>query len=129
MKRLAVAAVLIATLSLPGASSAQEPSSSGFFERLFGGGERLSPSTEVPGERGSEERREGSPVAGPDRLAQISGSDAIMRIDRLEAQIRQLTGLVEQLQYRNQQLEGQVRRMQEETEYRFQELRGGAPRG
>jgi tol-pal system protein YbgF len=52
-----------------------------------------------------------------------------MRIDRLEAQIRQLTGLVEQLQYRNQQLEGQLRRMQEETEYRFQELRGGAPRG
>ena len=124
MKRLSVAVVLIAILSLPGASSAQEPSSSGFFERLFGGGERLSPPAGVAGE----ESQEGSPVAAPDRLAQISGSDAIMRIDRLEAQIRQLTGLVEQLQYRNQQLEGQLRRMQDETEYRFQELRGGAPR-
>ncbi len=33
-----------------------------------------------------------------------------MRLDRLEAQIRQLTGAIEQLQYRNQQLEEQVRR-------------------
>ena len=52
-----------------------------------------------------------------------------MRLDRLEAQIRQLTGVIEQLQFRNQQLEGQMRRMQEDTEYRFQELGGkGAPR-
>ena len=133
MKRLSVAAVLVSAvlttiLSAPAVSPAQERSPSGLFERLFGGGERLSPPTDVAGERASEDRQEGSPVSGPDRLAQISGSDAIMRIDRLEAQIRQLTGLVEQLQYRNQQLEGQVRRMQEETEYRFQELRGGAPR-
>jgi tol-pal system protein YbgF len=133
MKRLSVAAVLAtavvtAILSVSGVSSAQERSSSGLFERLFGGGERLSKPTEVLEERASEERQEGLPASGPDRLAQISGSDAIMRIDRLEAQIRQLTGLVEQLQYRNQQLEGQVKRIQEETEYRFQELRGGAPR-
>ena len=38
----------------------------------------------------------------------------MMRVDRLEAQIRQLTGVIEQLQYRNQQLEAYVRRMQEE---------------
>jgi len=37
-----------------------------------------------------------------------------LRIDRLENQIRQLTGAIEQLQFRNQQLEGLVRRMQEE---------------
>jgi tol-pal system protein YbgF len=45
-----------------------------------------------------------------------------MRLDRLETQIRQLTGVIEQLQFRNQQLETQVRRMQEDNDYRFQEL-------
>jgi tol-pal system protein YbgF len=136
MKRLSVAAVLVsaavtAILSVSGVSSAQERSSSGLFERLFGGSERLSSPAEVAAERTPEELQERSPASGADRLAQIagSGSDATVRIDRLEAQIRQLTGLVEQLQYRNQQLEAQVRRMQEETEYRFQELRAGAPRG
>jgi tol-pal system protein YbgF len=36
-------------------------------------------------------------------------TEQVLRIERLEAQIRQLTGTVEQLQYRNQQLENQVR--------------------
>jgi tol-pal system protein YbgF len=44
----------------------------------------------------------------------------------MENQIRQLTGVIEQLQFRNQQLEGQLRRLSDDTEYRFQELRGGA---
>ena len=39
-------------------------------------------------------------------------TDLIVRIDRLEAQIRQLTGVIEQLQFRNQQLEQQIQRMQ-----------------
>ena len=37
-----------------------------------------------------------------------------MRLDRLEAQIRQLTGAIEQLQHRNQLLESQLQRMQED---------------
>jgi tol-pal system protein YbgF len=42
--------------------------------------------------------------------------------------MRQLTGAIEQLQYRNQQLEQQVRKLQEDTEYRFQEVgRGQRP--
>ena len=50
-------------------------------------------------------------------------------LDRLETQIRQLTGVIEQLQFRNQQLEGQLRRLQEDTDYRFQESGGkGAAR-
>ena len=36
-------------------------------------------------------------------------TDQVLRIERLEAQIRQLTGTIEQLQYRNQQLENQLR--------------------
>src|SRR2546423_1586913 len=46
------------------------------------------------------------------RLAQLSAPDLVLRIDRLEEEIRRLTGLVEQLQYRNQQLEQQLRRAQ-----------------
>jgi tol-pal system protein YbgF len=36
-------------------------------------------------------------------------TEQVLRIERLEAQIRQLTGTIEQLQYRNQQLENQLR--------------------
>lgn len=52
-----------------------------------------------------------------------SASDVTVRLDQLESQMRQLTGSVEQLQYRNQQLEQALRRMQEN-----QQLGGtGAP--
>jgi len=46
----------------------------------------------------------------------------------MESALRQLTGTIEQLQYRNQQLEMQLKRMQDDTEYRLQQLgsRGGA---
>jgi tol-pal system protein YbgF len=49
----------------------------------------------------------------------------------MENALRQLTGALEQLQYRNQQLEMQLKRMQDDTEYRFQQLgsRGGPPPG
>ncbi len=61
--------------------------------------------------------------------AQMSSSDVAMRLDALENQIRQLTGQVEQLQFRNQQLEQQLKRTTEDYEFRFQELGGkGAPR-
>jgi tol-pal system protein YbgF len=66
-------------------------------------------------------------VTGPAR-AQMS--DGAMRMESIEHQMRQLTGQVEQLQYRNQQLEQQLRRLQEDSDYRFQELgaKGGSPR-
>jgi tol-pal system protein YbgF len=44
--------------------------------------------------------------------AQMSESDMLTRINHLEAQIRELTGTVEQLQYRNQQLEQDLQRAQ-----------------
>jgi tol-pal system protein YbgF len=53
--------------------------------------------------------------------AQVSGGDLYVKIDQLENQVRQLTGNVEQLQYRNQQLEATVKRLQDEVE-----TRGGA---
>jgi tol-pal system protein YbgF len=45
--------------------------------------------------------------------AQMSASDLVVRIDQLENQVRQLTGTIEQLQFRNRQLEEQLRRGQE----------------
>jgi len=56
-----------------------------------------------------------SETAGRVQLAQLSAPDLVLRIERLEEEIRRLTGLVEQLQYRNQQLEQQLRRAQGAT--------------
>jgi tol-pal system protein YbgF len=57
--------------------------------------------------------------------AQTAPADLVMRIDQLERQIRQLTGSIEQLQYRNQQLDQQVRRLTDEADARAQDPRGG----
>src|SRR6516164_9600516 len=45
-------------------------------------------------------------------FAQMSESDMVVRLDQLEADIRRLTGAVEELQFRNQQLEQTIRQMQ-----------------
>ena len=55
-------------------------------------------------------------TGGAIRIAQLSAPDLVLRIERLEEENRRLTGLVEQLQYKNQQLEQQLHRVQ-----------GGAP--
>jgi tol-pal system protein YbgF len=44
-------------------------------------------------------------------FGQSSESDVTVRLDQLESQMRQLTGTVEQLQYRNQQLEQALQRL------------------
>ena len=48
--------------------------------------------------------------------AQETPSDLLTRMDRLEETIRQLTGSVEQLQYRNAQLQQQVQQLQEQVQ-------------
>jgi tol-pal system protein YbgF len=48
--------------------------------------------------------------------AQMSESDLVTRINRLEATIRDLTGTIEQLQYRNQHLEQQVQQLQAQVQ-------------
>jgi tol-pal system protein YbgF len=60
--------------------------------------------------------------------AQMSASDVVVRLDQIENQMRMLTGQVEQLQFRNQQLEQQLRRAQEELEFRTSGNQGAAPR-
>src|SRR5262249_51823709 len=93
---------LIAVSSLVCEARAQESERPFGLFGLFNGSDRLG------GDRGA-------PPAGADRMAQMSGPDLVLRLERLETQIRQLTGTIEQLQFRNQQLEGQIRRMQEEA--------------
>jgi tol-pal system protein YbgF len=106
--------------SSPGAFSERMESfgrdASGFFGQIFGGSER-----------GTPPRVEEPPYSSrPQTMAQISSSDIVLRLDRLENHIRQLTGVIEQLQFRNQQLEQQLRRLQQDVEYRFQEQTGHA---
>src|SRR5215831_6180011 len=78
----------------PGRLEALKRDTSSFFSQVFGGSSRVD-------------------RTGPLEMAQASPSELVVRLDRLENQVRQLTGLVEQLQYRNQQLELQLRRIQD----------------
>jgi tol-pal system protein YbgF len=105
----------LALLFCAGVASAQE-NERGFLEQLFGNTDR------APERAPTDTPDRGGPNTG--RMAQ--SSDLAVRLDRLESQIRQLTGAIEQLQYRNQQLEGQLRRMQPDAEYRVPE---GSVRG
>ncbi|HME29728.1 MAG TPA: tol-pal system protein YbgF [Pseudolabrys sp.] len=107
------AAVLAAfsVLLLAGSAPAQQQRGSGnFLDDLFSRGEPAQ----------SRQPQSSGRVADP--------SDVSVRLDRMESVLRQLTGTIEQLQYRNQQLEMQLKRMQDDTDYRLQQLgsRGGA---
>jgi len=63
------------------------------------------------------------------QLTQVTDTDLVVRIDRLENHIRQLTGAIEQLQFRNQQLEQALRKMQEDNAYLSQQKGGRASPG
>jgi tol-pal system protein YbgF len=92
-KVLAFVAALSAYASVASAGDGDSPFS--FFGRMF------------------KSNNDPAPADNPQRLAQNAPTDLVVRIDRLEAQIRQLTGTIEQLQYRNQQLEAQLKRAQD----------------
>jgi tol-pal system protein YbgF len=49
------------------------------------------------------------------------------RMAELQELVRQLNGRVEELNFQILQMQDQIRRMQEDTEFRFQQLEGGAP--
>lgn len=51
-------------------------------------------------------------------------ADLVVRTNRLENQLRQLSGQIEQLQFENRRLTEQLRKMQEDVDFRFSE-RGG----
>jgi len=106
---LILAAGLVAITSAPFDVAHAQQNNNNFFGNLF-----KPPGQVKPG---------GSAPAGED--AALDPGEATVRIDRLENQIRQMTGTIEQLQYRNQQLEAQVKRLQDEINYTTGA--GGAP--
>ncbi|MGN6551009.1 MAG: tol-pal system protein YbgF, partial [Pararhizobium sp.] len=61
-------------------------------------------------------------------LAQAAG-DATVRLQQLEDSVRQLTGRVEDLNYQLLQMQEQMRQMQKDNEFRFQQLEGGGHAG
>ena len=125
--RIRIAALAaLPLLLLAGAAAAQEQrSSGGFLDNLFSRGEPPSPQRQ-----GDQLQGDQRPAEQP-RVAQTDPGDLSIRLDRMESALRQLTGTLEQLQYRNQQLEERLKRMQEDTEYRFQQLgsKGAPPAG
>ncbi len=92
--RVLAATAFAVMLSVGAVASAQERESPfSALGRLFGNADQPTGST------------------GNRQIAQGSEADHVVRIEQLEAQIRRLTGTIEQLQYRNQQLEAQLQRM------------------
>ncbi len=55
-------------------------------------------------------------------------AELLVRTNRLEGQVRQLSGQIEQFQFQNRELEDQLQKFQQDVEYRFQELKGAAAR-
>jgi tol-pal system protein YbgF len=97
-----LSALLVAiALGLPASAYAQDRSQPGFLDNLFSRGESQQPQ----GDSSVEYRRN---VQGG-QVAQADPSDLVVRLDRMENALRQLTGTIEQLQFKNQQLEQQVR--------------------
>ncbi len=119
LRRRILALVALPTLLLAGAAAAQEQRP-GFLDNLFSRGDQ-------PSQQSQSEPRQ----TEPRQTAQNDPGDLSVRLDRMENAMRQLTGTLEQLQYQNQQLQSQLKRMQDDTEYRFQALgsRGGPPGG
>jgi len=91
MTRGLTAAALVAALCVANAAFAEESKSPlSAIGRMFG--------------------QKGQQTTGQDE-SEGPTTDQVLRIERLETQIRQMTGQMEQLQYRNQQLENQLRTM------------------
>jgi tol-pal system protein YbgF len=93
----AAALAAFSLLLLAGSAPAQDRRGSGnFLDDLFGRGE-------------SSQSRDYGQSAPSGRAS--DSSDLSVRLDRMENALRQLTGTIEQLQYRNQQLEMQIQQL------------------
>jgi tol-pal system protein YbgF len=94
-------------LALASSAAFAQDRSPGLFDNMFNRGQQQ--------QQAEPERPQGGP---PD-------TSESARISRIEAALRQLTGTIEQLQHDNQMLQMQLKRMQDDTEFRFQQ-RGSA---
>jgi len=94
-----------------GAALAQDRSP-GLLDNLFGQRQQPQPPQQEP---------QAPPPRGSQGLGAGGGDDAT-RVDRIESALRQLTGTIEQLQHDNQMLQMQIKRLQDDTDYRFQQM-------
>src|SRR3954470_14345603 len=81
-------AALTASLLLLAATASAQERSPGLLDNLFNRGEQQREAAE-----------------------QSAASELSVRIDRLEGRLREMTGAIEQLQFRNQQLEQEIARL------------------
>lgn len=115
MKFRPIAGAFSAMLLLSSAAhAAGEADTLRAFGQAFMDARQPSPKIRVPGPRN--ERVEVRPI----QLAQAGDP----RVVQLEEQIRQLNGLVEELNFQVLQMQEQLRKMQEDNEFRFQQLEG-----
>ena len=124
--RACLLVALAATLVCVPHAQAQDRSP-GFLDNLFSRGQQ----PQQPQQQQDQDQDQSAQPAP--RVAQQGGGgggDDASRIDRIENALRQLTGTIEQLQHDNQMLQMQLKRLQDDTEYRFQQMGGrggGAP--
>lgn len=105
-----------AAMAAEGGANAQEVETLRAYGQSFANGIRPVPKIRVPGDRS-----QGMAVGSrPIQLAQAGDP----RVVQLEEQIRQLNGLVEELNFQVLQMQDQLRKMQEDYEFRFQQLEG-----
>lgn len=69
----------------------------------------------------------GAMLAAPARAQ--DAAELSVRVNRMENQIRQLSGQIEQLQFENRRLTDQLKRFQEDVEFRLNERGGARPSG
>ncbi|MFQ5566313.1 MAG: hypothetical protein ACE5EU_08125, partial [Paracoccaceae bacterium] len=65
------------------------------------------------------------PAGGGGAAATGAGSDVMLRLDRLEAEIRQLTGKIEQMDFEQRRVAEDAARRFGDIEFRLTELEGG----
>jgi tol-pal system protein YbgF len=95
--------------------SATGPADAGLFDRLRGGsGQGQQPPGEVGGVMQAQ-----SPQ---------SEAQSAMRMDRIEQQMRDMTGQIEQLTFQVRQLQEQLQRAQQDTDFRLKGVEGGGKR-
>ena len=121
------AGLLAAALLMP-VKATQAQDRGGFLDNLFNRNREQAQQPQQPQQ--PQPQQPPARQAVPEVAQAGGGNDVDMRIDRIENALRQLTGSMEQLQHQNQMLQMQLKRMQDDTEYRFQQLGakgGGAP--
>lgn len=115
MRRLVVASLLCLAAV---AGSERDASALSLFGIHLGG--RDASAQSAP--NNADQRQGQAPVVN------VQNSDAEVRLQQLEDQMRQLNGRVEEMSYQLLQMQEQIRKAQEDNEFRFQQLekRGGS---